>query len=68
MATVYQADITDLVKPHLEEAKQKGKAEGFAEGEHKNKLETARKMIEKNFSHEEISQITGLSQEEIKSL
>ena len=60
MATVYQADITDLVRPHLEKAEQKG--------EHKNKLETARKMKAYGDPVEKIKEITGLSPEEIKSL
>jgi predicted transposase/invertase (TIGR01784 family) len=72
IATVYQADITDLVRPHLEKAEQKGieigKIEGFAEGEHKKAVETARKMKAYGDSVEKIKEITGLSKEEIKSL
>jgi hypothetical protein len=60
MATVYQADITDLVRPHLEKAEQKG--------EHKKAIETARKMKEKGETLDKIKMYTGLSAEEIKSL
>ena len=48
------------------------KEEGFEEGENsgieKNKIETARKMLEKNMEIEDIIDITGLSEEEIKKL
>ncbi len=68
MATVYQADITDLVRLHLEKAEQKGIEKGKAEGEHKKAVETARKMKAYGDSFEKIKEITGLSPEEIKSL
>jgi MoxR-like ATPase len=64
MATVYQADITDLVKPHLEKAEQKGKAEGL----YQKAIETARKMKAEGESLDKIKRYTGLSPEEIQSL
>ena len=46
----------------------KGRAEGLAEGEVKKNLENARKMKELNVDISIISQVTGLSAEEIDSL
>ena len=74
MATVYEADITDLVKPHLENAKREGKLEGKLEGRLEGKLEgkqekaleTALKMRDKGFSILEILEITGLNEIELK--
>ena len=54
MATVYEADITDLVKPHLEKVKLEGK------------IETALKMREEGDSIEKIIRITGLSVESLR--
>ena len=68
MATVYQADITNLVRPHLEKAEQKGIEKGKAEGEHKKAVETAKKRKAYGDSVEKIKEITGLSKEEINSL
>ncbi len=62
MATVYEADITDLVKPHLEKVKLEGKLEGRLEGN----LETALKMREEGDSIEKIIRITGLSVESLR--
>ena len=58
MATVYEADITDLVKPHLENAKKEGKLE--------KALETARKMRELGLSIEVIEKSVGLSEDQLK--
>ena len=40
--------------------------QGLEQGELKNKLETARKMREKRFSTQEISEITGLTMAQLK--
>ena len=45
-----------------------GKAEGIAEGATKEKLENARKMKDLNIDTQTISQVTGLSAEEIENL
>ncbi|GIX42609.1 MAG: hypothetical protein KatS3mg129_2342 [Leptospiraceae bacterium] len=82
MPKVYEADITDLVKPHyekglqeglqkgkqegLQEGLQKGKIEGLQEGELKTKIETAKKMLKKGYSIQDICDITGLSKKELK--
>jgi hypothetical protein len=66
MATVYEADITDLVKPHLEKARLEGREEGFQSGELKTKLETARKMKEEGDSINKIIRITSLTMDQLK--
>jgi len=48
----------------VEKAKEEGKAEGKAEG----KIETAKAMLAKKYSVEDIAEITGLSLEEIAKL
>ena len=41
---------------------------GRAEGERKNKIETAKKMLEMNMPKEQIIEITGLTEEELKNI
>ena len=63
-------------KAALNYAKEKGEAEGRAEGlktgraegERKNKIETAKKMLEMNMPKEQIIEITGLTEEELKNI
>ena len=43
-----------------------GLARGLEQGEYRNKLETARKMLGKRFSPLEIQEITGLSLDDLK--
>ena len=45
-----------------------GKAEGLAEGEKKANLKIAQKMLEKKMDINLIAELTGLTEEEIKSL
>lgn len=45
-----------------------GMTEGIAEGERKNKIETAKKMLEMNMPKEQIIEITGLTEEELKNI
>ena len=52
----------------LAEGEKKGRAEGLAEGEHNAKIETARKMLSKGFSLDDVSDCSGLSIEDIKKL
>lgn len=49
-------------------AKKEAMAEGEAKGERKKALETARKMLGKGFSKEDIQEVTGLSIEDIEHL
>lgn len=46
----------------------KGFTEGLADGEKKKQIEIAKKMKSKNIPIDEISELTGLSKEEIKKL
>ena len=70
MATVYEADITDLVKPHLDKARKEGEVKGEIRGEQKGELkkalETAHKMAKEGFSLDQIVRITGLTEEQIR--
>ncbi|MDR1208522.1 MAG: hypothetical protein LBJ89_04180, partial [Holosporales bacterium] len=50
------------------EGKEEGRIEGKAEGALAKAKESAMRMLEKNFSLNDISEITGLSIEQIKSL
>jgi predicted transposase YdaD len=52
----------------LAEGMIKGKAEGKAEGIKETQLSTARKMLKLGMTIEEISEITGLTKEEIGNL
>jgi len=66
MATSYEADITDLVKPYLDKARQEGKLEGKLEAEFKTKFETAHKMKDLGLSIEIIIKSVGLSETQLK--
>jgi predicted transposase/invertase (TIGR01784 family) len=50
------------------EAKAEGRAEGIAEGERRTQIETAKRMLEDDFSTELIAKFTGLSIDEIENL
>ena len=52
----------------LAEGMEKGKAEGLAQGIKETQLSTARKMLKLGMSIEEISEITGLTKEEVDNL
>lgn len=56
------------LKKGLAEGLEKGLAEGLAKGEHKQALESARKMLVKGYNKADVSDITGLSIEEIEKL
>ena len=55
-------------KEMLEEGIARGRAEGRAQGIRENQLNTALKMLKLGMSVEEISEITGLTKEEIGNL
>ena len=65
-------DIYDKINDVKYYAKEEGHAEGLAEGHVKgiaeNKKETAKKMLEKGISIQDISEITGLSLSGIQAL
>ena len=52
----------------FKEGKEKGETLGEAKGETKEKQKSAKKMLEKGFYINEISDITGLSKKEIENL
>ena len=45
-----------------------GKAQGLAEGAQQQAIETARRMLNKKFSADDISEMTGLPLEEVLKL
>ena len=66
MATAYEADITDLVKPYMDKAEKKGKVEGRLEGKLEKAIETARKMREEGETITKIIKYTGLTENQLK--
>ena len=73
----YEMDIRDegitegLKEGHergLKEGRELGLKEGRAEGSHTRTIEIAKQMLLKNFSQEDICDITGLSLEEVQAL
>lgn len=70
--SVYNSAIRSGEALGLAEGIEKGLAEGLekglAEGEHKQALESARKMLAKGYNKADVSDITGLSIEEIEKL
>ena len=56
------------LKRGIQQGIQQGIQEGLTEGERKAKLEIAKSSLKNGLSVEIVSQITGLSLEEIKSL
>ena len=60
--------IDALVKYNeIENAKKEGKAEGIAEGIKENKIEIAQNMLKKKMSIKDISEITGLTEQDIQN-
>ena len=57
-----------LRKEMREEGREEGRAEGRAEGEKYTQIETAKRMLEDDFSTELIAKFTGLSIDEIENL
>ena len=56
------------IKNSIDSARRKGHAEGLAEGHVEEKKVIARKMKSKGFSATDISEMTGLTEEEIRTL
>ena len=65
-------DTISVMEGQFQEGREKGiaegRAEGMAEGELKKNLENARKMKKKGYPIDDISEVTGLSAEEINAL
>ena len=55
-------------RAEIEYAEEHGLNKGISEGENKKSIEIAKRMLDKNLDIKEISEITGLSIEEIKKL
>ena len=68
--TEWEAKMLDEIEKYdtIKNSKEEGFEEGKSSGMQKTKIETARKMLEKNMKLEDIVDITGLSKEEIKKL
>ena len=57
-----------MIEDALEDGWNRGKKEGKEEGIKENKLSVAKRMLEKNIDINVISECTGLSEKEIKTL
>ena len=72
--TEWEAKMLDEIEKYdtIKNSKEEGFEDGFEEGKNsgkkENQIETAKKMLEKNIKLEDIIDITGLSEEEIKKL
>ncbi|MEL3907754.1 MAG: hypothetical protein P1P64_01915, partial [Treponemataceae bacterium] len=63
-----QGERAEARKEGITEGLKAGRKEGLAEGAYKNKLETARNLLQIGLSVEQISKVTGLSESEIDEL
>ena len=61
-------DLKNSLDTAEEKGRNEGREEGRAEGRAEEKLDIARKMKSKGFTASEISEMTGLSEDEIKAL
>ena len=68
--TEWEAKMLDEIEKYdtIKNSKEEGFEEGENSGIQKNKIETARKMLEDNLDINVISKYTGLSIEEIKKM
>jgi predicted transposase/invertase (TIGR01784 family) len=56
-----------MYSQHTQDLIEKGKVEGLAEGANKKSIEIAQSMIQKGYTLEQVSELTGLTEEELKS-
>ena len=63
-----QEGVKKGMQKGIQKGKQEGVKAGLQEGMHRKAIQTARALLAKNMNIQEISEITGLSVEEIKSL
>ncbi|MBP3596036.1 MAG: PD-(D/E)XK nuclease family transposase [Clostridia bacterium] len=63
-----EAGRQEGLKAGKQEGLREGKQEGLKEGRKEEKIETAKKMLEKNIDILTISEITGLTEEQIEKL
>lgn len=57
--------VRDIIKEVEEETMKKGIQQGIQQGQHKQAVQTAKRMLSKGFSEEEIVELTGLSKQEV---
>jgi predicted transposase/invertase (TIGR01784 family) len=60
--------IKGLKEREFNEGKKEGKIEGIKEGKTEEKIEIAKKMLESEFEVDQISNLTGLTQEEVNKI
>lgn len=65
---IRESELNDSYNDGLTEGKILGLSEGMSKGKRENSIEIARKMLNKDRPIEEISEITGLTKEEILKL
>ena len=63
-----EQDVINQLYYAKEKGFAEGREEGLAEGEAKKSLEIAKKMLEMGLSVEQITEATGLSEEEVLKL
>jgi predicted transposase/invertase (TIGR01784 family) len=63
-----RVDFKEMLEEGIARGRAEGLAEGKAEGIRENQLSTARKLLKLGMTIEEISEITGLTKEEISKL
>ena len=68
--TEWEAKMLDEIEKYdtIKNSKEEGFEEGETSGIQKNKIETAKKMLQKNMIIQDIIDITGLSKEEIQKI
>lgn len=64
----YNSAMSEMKQKGLEEGIAEGLEAGIAQGEKRTNLKIVRKMLEKKMDINLISELTGLTEEEIKSL
>ena len=64
----YEKGITIGLERGLEQGLERGRATGREEGAYQNKLETARRLVARGFSAEDIADLTGLDLLQIEEL
>lgn len=68
IAYATEKGLTQGIKEGREKGLQEGIKEGIQKGIQKEKRNTIKKLLEKNFSIEEIEEITGINKKEIKKI
>ena len=63
-----EEDARKMENSHLDEARAEGRAEGISQGKNERNIEIAKNMLSKNMDIKLISEITGLTEDEINSL